>query len=248
MVNINIISNVFDETLNEYSYKKLSLKHGVFGANIRETLKQITDSTEECKLLRHDIHKFYDETKNAKRERLIIKTNQNNFYDNPYGSRDSVYWEDDMIEASSREGLFYTGHNHPDYHTCFQSSADFYNTVIYGAKYSWTIGKDGLMIVKNTGFSDEEKMNQACFQHSKQLNKQFNETCEKEINALKKRYPNFEDYNDDDYGAFFDELNKMYNNHISRNMSSVVNGLRKSFKKNKVNNITIAYASKSKKK
>ena len=194
-----------DKLIIEKTFNKLQLKHGAYFTRIRGTLKKITDNEEEYKTLRDDIFQFYLESRHRNKERLILKTKKGNFFDNPYGTNSMVEYTEEMQTSATNEGVLYTGHNHPlpNGDTCFQSMADFYEITMYNEKYAWTIGKDGLMIVTNKkGYTDETRIRQVYGIHAKQLSNEFEKECNNELDSLKKKYPNYEDYNNNDSGFY----------------------------------------------
>ncbi len=126
----------------------VSLKH--IREQISPTIKNITDSEEEYETLMNTISYWYRDHWNSEKEHLQYLTYDGESYETS-GEENIVDVTDEMKEHKGEYLL--SIHNHPN-GTCLQSQGDI-NTqaTLTLEKYGITIGKDGVMINKNTDFN-----------------------------------------------------------------------------------------------
>lgn len=144
MVSKNDIDWVFTKTLSlKCTYTLKGIR-----SQITQLITDITDNEEEYDILMDAIPRFIRDNHNKSVEVLVMRDYDGNTYES-VGDYYTVDVLEEAVEKGMSEGLFFSGHNHPN-GTCFQSIGDFKCIRVYNQKYSWTWGVDGLMIVKNS--------------------------------------------------------------------------------------------------
>ena len=225
MVSKEIIIKTLDNIIQE--------KHGAYFTRIRHTLKQVTDTKEEYETLRDDIFKFYLETRHRKTERLIMKTTDGKFFDTSDNDADSVYYTDEMKDATD---ILYTGHNHPlpNGDSCVQSSNDLYSQVLQLSKYAWTIGKDGLMITKLDYGGNSPSESEVIMEHNKLIKKHYDtflKEYDKQLQPLKEKYPNWDNPTRLDSDYFQQDAVPYLQSYLCKHSQEFINELKNNYKK-----------------
>ena len=179
--------------------------------NIKDVLREATDTHEEYTDLVRSVEKFYKSTKDAPVEMIGVLDYNKQLYQN-IGVENNVTIPYEAIYQGITDGIYFSGHNHPKNSTCFQSYADFENTVLCNEKYSYTVGKDGFFIIKNNNIDiltvEDLPYNVGDkYTATKML-----------VDTKKKRYeengnPILETYNEV-YNQIVDDFNKQYSKEI----------------------------------
>lgn len=214
-------------------------KHSQYLINIEKALREITDSDEEYKILKEDIWKFYKETKNADHEELILKCTDGSFRENRDGDEHSVPLTDEMKQFAHDNDILYSLHNHPSC-SCFQSNGDMIVFSNYSMKYGISIGKDGIMIMKNEmPYSDISSMEY--FRWFNEFNSEYNNyfkvlensvknEFDKELNELKEKY-NINFYSTtEELEAYKEERKVLWKRYTDEHIGEIIKGYDDSIK------------------
>lgn len=144
MVNIQIIEKTITEVINTKCHVTLKQVR----SSIQQTIKLISDNTEEYDALMDIIPRFYRDYYNKKQESLLIQDYDGNKYTSD-GTINKVQHPKQAEEIGEKEGLLLSIHNHPG-GCSLLSSNDVYNSGRLNEKYSMVVSKDGVTILKNS--------------------------------------------------------------------------------------------------
>lgn len=222
-----VSENIIRKTLND-----IIIKHSEFLYNIEATLRDITDTKEEYKILHDDIWKFWKETKSSDHENLIMKGTDGTFFENKNGDKDSVGKTHEMKEFikeswSDGEKILYTMHNHPS-GACLASLGDMMNMGIVLEKYKVILSKNGLFIAKRR--EDNVVVGDIIDSYNmmdKKLMRDFDKKYNKDCHELEEKYPRWFDDETTDFVNFHRDYDALFRKSINEHTDEYVDLLNK---------------------
>jgi hypothetical protein len=102
-------------------------------------------------------------------------------------------------------------------------------------KYSIVLGKDGLMIIKQTGYNREDKIMDASGGLYLKWMDSFHKNCKKDIETLRNKYPNWLNVDTPDGKSYDEENHKLLTNYLTKHIKGEVSSLNKKFHTKKYN-------------
>jgi hypothetical protein len=122
-------------------------------ASIEPLVSLVTNNNEyEYNRLMETIPRFYQDNYRLKYEKILCEDYYGDTYTNEDNQIRKVMIPKEAEKIGETEGLLLSIHNHPS-GTSFQSTNDVYNAIRINEKYSITVARDGIMIVKNDSFN-----------------------------------------------------------------------------------------------
>lgn len=148
MVTVKTIETI----INKIIKNRIIIKHA---PHISWTeLKNVLTNKEDYETIQEKIKYFHKEkvNRNKKNTESLVgwaDKESKNIYENWDGKEYTVKIPKKMREKGLTEGLFFMCHSHINYTSCFQSIEDFESILKYNIQYSFTMAKDGFMLVIN---------------------------------------------------------------------------------------------------
>lgn len=226
MVNIGYIEKTFEEIIS---------KHWKFYSNLTVPLHNLCDTDEEYKLLKDSIwelHKYCNKHKKDKDpvEVTTMIDYNHKTYKNMKGELGRVDIPVEARKEGEENGLLISGHNHID-GTSFQSLGDFQTINDLNVKYSYTLGDDGVFIVKNNNLINSvptKKIERLYQVYDRRAEDSFEEAYHEEYTRIDSEWLKMPATDEADEW-YMSEIGKIYNQYYKETMPQQVIDLERVF-------------------
>lgn len=209
---------------------KLDYKCNISLKSVRESIEPLVSSITkgneyDYNRLMETIPYFYRDNYRLKHEKILCEDYYGDTYENDDNQINHISTPKEAEKIGGTEGLLYSMHNHPS-GISFQSSNDIYNMIRLNEKYSITVARDGIMIVKNDSFN-QIPINESPYPYTDVKFRLMTKPIEnsKEYKEVVSQYRN----DKITQMEFHNELTKINKKFLDKNRDTMINAINKRY-------------------